>query len=230
MKTIGVLGGMGPYASLDFYRMLIEQSDGRTNDGFPHILLSNLPVPDYIEDRSREEEAVQMVEAEAQVLENAGADFLVITCNTMHLHLPRFQRAVSIPFLSMTELVVEQVARSGVKRVGILGSPTTLETRLYQDPLSDRGIETLIPNIEDQARITKAILSTVGGQSGEADVSNVLRAIDHLSVIGAEAVILGCTELPVLLRGIEASIPIFRSTEILAEASCIDIFTGKGLF
>ncbi|MAE68638.1 MAG: amino acid racemase [Candidatus Peribacteraceae bacterium] len=224
MKTIGVLGGMGPHASIDFYRLLIEKSGGQTNEGFPHILLSNLPVPDFIEDRSREEEAVQMVEEEAKRLEKAGADFLVITCNTMHVHLDRFRQAVSIPFISMIGAVVDRVQEDGIECVGLLGSPTTIASDLYQEPLKHFGIKVLIPDEEDQSFITHTIFRIIAGKADEHDRSKVCTIIDRLGEHGAQGVILGCTELPMCFRGIEASLPIFRSTEILAKEAIQSVY------
>ena len=216
MKTLGVLGGMGPSASLDFYSQMIDLSGKANNEGYPHILLSNLPVPDYISDRSREEEAVLMAEEESRKLELAGADFLVMTCNTMHLHLPRFREAVSIPFLSMIDLVCDAV---DVSCIGVLGSPTTIETNLYQDPLARRGVTTLVPEAEDQNLLTQVIFRIITGEAGDADRATVLSICDHLVSKGAESIVLGCTELPVLLREVETSVPFIRSTDILAKES-----------
>ncbi|MDP7477501.1 MAG: amino acid racemase [Candidatus Peribacteraceae bacterium] len=227
MKTIGVLGGMGPSASLDFYRMLIEQSDGQTNEGYPHILLSNLPVPDFIEDRSREEEAVQMVEDEARKLEQAGADFLVITCNTMHLHLDRFQNVVSIPFISMIDAVVDCVRGDGFDCVGLLGSPTTICSGLYQEPLKHLGIKVIIPNEGDQSFITHTIFRIIAGKADTHDSLKISMIIDRLRCAGGQGVILGCTELPLLVSEMDLSVPLFKSSEILAKRAFCEAFLRR---
>jgi len=113
MKNIlGVLGGMGPQATVRFYDLAIEKSRAMgacKNCDFPHMVISNAPVPDFISGRKDEEVAVGMIEQEIVRLENAGADFLVITCNTMHLHMERFRAKGSVPILSMIDAVVDKI-------------------------------------------------------------------------------------------------------------------------
>ncbi len=217
MKTLGILGGMGPSASLDFYRTLIEYSGAQQNHEFPHLLLSNLPVPDFIDDRSREEEAVCMVKKEAKALERAGADELVIICNTMHLYLDRFQSAVDIPFVSMIDTVVKHV-HSYSKSVGLLASPTTIASKLYQEPLHNRGVEVLVPTAKEQKMVTQSIYRTIANTQTTEDVKNIQSIADRMLKDGAEGIILGCTELPVLMRYVQGSIPFFASTDLLAHS------------
>ena len=209
---------MGPYASLDFYRMILERSAGRANSQFPHILLSNLPVPDFVQDRTYEEEAVHMVEEEARTLEKAGADFLVIICNTMHVYIERFRGAVSIPILSMIDVVAEHILAEGLDTVGILASPTTIATRLYQDTLERYGVKTLIPDKHDQGRIAQTIFHVIAGQSDQTDVECVLHIAQGLLDEGAKAILLGCTELPLLMRNAQHAFPCVASSEVLANA------------
>lgn len=234
MKTLGVLGGMGPLASIEFYTSIIKESERRgvsKNHEFPHLLISNLPVPDFISDRTREEESIQMVEEEAIRLELSGADELVIICNTMHLHLSRFQEAVSIPFISMIEVVTEY-AKNRSQTIGILGSPTTISSKLYQKPLEAAGRKVLVPTAIEQEEITQAIYRTIAGVQDQSDVEKVAFVISRLKDHGAESVILGCTELPVLLRGYKASIPLFSSIDLLVSHICDSdgYFTKKASF
>ncbi|HEY5714256.1 MAG TPA: amino acid racemase [Candidatus Gracilibacteria bacterium] len=223
-KTIGILGGMGPQASLEFYRRLIDLSIERcgadSNKSFPHMLLSNLPVPDWISDTTYQREAVDMAVEELKILEKAGADFTVLTCNTMHLFTDEYRAALKIPFLSMIDCVVEAVQVQGITKVGLLGSASLLRSTLYQNPLAEQGISTLIPQeeaFESIAQVTKRIIA---GTFSLEDKSYLLDQIERLKGKGAQGLILGCTELPLVLSSQDIDIALFSSLHILAERAC----------
>ena len=231
LPTIGILGGMGPHASLRFceelIRLSMEQHGAKRNADFPHFLLSNLPVSDFIADRSDEERAVAMVEEEAKRLEIAGADFLVIACNTMHLHIDRFRAAVTIPFLSMVDAVVREVLADGSKRVGLLGSLTTMSSNLYL-PLERAGVETIVPLPKQQHELVDIILRIIEGKKTDDDREHVRAIISGLRHRGAEGVILGCTELPMLFQKTDNrnNGVIYDSLSILARASAEKMYAG----
>jgi aspartate racemase len=229
MKTLGILGGMGPEAGLRFCDLLLQKAvadHGATkNADFPHFLLNSLPVPDLIENRDDEEKTVAMVEKGARDLRLAGADVLVMTCNTMHLFADRFQKASGLPFPSVIDAVVTSVKRDHRKKVGILGSLTTMRSRLYVDPLTRLGIEPIQPMLTEQERLVASIQRVIARQATDDDRATASEIIQSLQKRGADAVILGCTELPFIVCPEDQSLPIYDSIEILAERSCDAIYS-----
>tara|TARA_B100000315_G_scaffold204251_1_gene197523 strand:- start:192 stop:881 length:690 start_codon:yes stop_codon:yes gene_type:complete len=229
MKTLGVIGGMGPQASIRFLELVIRSCTDdfgiRENEEFPRIVLSSLPAPDIIENRDREEQAGDMLAREAKTLEQAGADFLVMTCNTMHILSDRFTSATSIPFLSIIETVTQQAQCDGRACVGLLGSETTMSSDLYKEPLREAGIDVLVPFSPERKTVVDCILSVIAGSASTEEVQVLQRMINTLKARGAEAVILGCTELPLLINQAITDVPVLDSLQILATASCKEIFT-----
>ncbi len=228
MKTLGIIGGMGPQASIRFMELVIQKCTNdfgiQKNEEFPRILLSNLPAPDIISDRSRETDAGSMIRQEALCLENAGADFLVMTCNTMHLLKKQITENVSIPFLSIIDTVVQHVVLKQIKCVGLLGSITTMTSDLYIAPLTDAGINVIIPGANDRAIVGNCIMSVIAGTSSIEDSLAIQSIIRKLERNGTGSVILGCTELPLLIRQNMTPVPILDSLDLLADASCREIF------
>ncbi len=168
MKTMGVIGGMGPQATIRFYDMVIrfflEERQATKNDDFPHILLSNLPVPDLISNKDTQEATVSMAVEEGKKLIGAGADFLVLPCNTMHLFTSVYERAFTKPFVSMIDAVVERVVENQFKRVSVLASPTTIEDKLYHKAFEKHHIQVIDPSISDQTLLLFLIRSCLANQ------------------------------------------------------------------
>ena len=221
MKTLGVVGGMGPQATIQFYQQVIDCSQSlvgaEKNDDYPHLLVSNLPVPDLIADQESEKRTVQMVKDEMVRLEQAGADLLVLPCNTMHLYQEFFMEDVHVPFLSMIDVVVDSVVADQISSVGILGSKTTMQSGLYQHPLEQQGVDVALPSESDQELVIECILHIIAGKANTKDHHRLQAVMNTLKNDGAEAIILGCTELPLLIT--EASIPLYKSLHILAETA-----------
>jgi len=228
-KTAGILGGMGPHASIRFYEAVIQKSQEQyqveKNHEFPHLLLSNLPVPDLIQDKNAMEQTVHMLHEEARKLEKAGADFLVLVCNTMHHFVD--ESAFNIPFVSMIDSVVEVVKKDGRKKVGLLASKTMTHSGMYQQQLRDRDIETLLLSESDQDELVGIILEYIANKHTSEHLKKLQTFIDSLKQAGAEAVILGCTELPLMITADISSLPVYSSSDILAERTCREIYHSK---
>lgn len=228
MKKLGVLGGMGPQASMRFYERAIaistEQYGADANHKFPHMLISNIPVPDLISSQEDEERTVAMVEEEARLLKNAGAELFAIPCNTMHLYIGRFRDATQSVFLSMIDEVVERVVSDRHKKIGVMGTQTTMRTGLYNEPLRVKGIETILPTETQQERIVEVIRRYIAGLLTQQDQADVNDVILSLADKGATAVVLGCTELPLAVDHDKSSLPLYDSLQILAEAACREMY------
>ncbi len=229
--VLGVLGGMGPQASARFYELLIQKSieifHVEMNEDFPHVLLDNIPVPDLVLSDQDRERAVVLVEQEISRLVSAGALVLAMPCNTMHLFLPRFRLGCDVLFLSMVEAVVEKVVQSSQKHVALLGSLTTMRSDLYIHPLQANGVEVLLPHHDEQMFIGALIHKVIAGQIQPHDVEQLDSIITSLQNRGAESVLLGCTELPLLAKNLDISVPVYDSLDILVSSCCAYIYSYK---
>jgi aspartate racemase len=227
-KILGVLGGMGPQASIHFYelliRMSVERHGARTNSDFPHVLIDNIPVPDLVKSKDDEDQTVAMVEEEARRLAKAGADVLAMPCNTMHLYAARFRAASALPFISMVEGVVRRVETDQKKKVGLLGTITTMNSTLYTEHLKAKNIEVNLPDKETQKKIGTVIHTIITSNFGDKEKDILKHAIDELVAKGSEGIILGCTELPLLTKDMRMEVTLYNSLQILAEDCCAYLY------
>lgn len=220
MPAIGILGGMGPQASCKLYELLIAKTarytDAAVDDDYPEIVLLNVPVPNFISDRSKMPEAKQMLIERTKLLERAGCTINGIACNTVHILLPELQAVTSVPFVSIPSLVSELILAKGYQRVGLLATPTTLISTLYDDALN--GVEIVRPN-RAFAEETEQLIYT----QMRSDITSEERAGFRQKVAAfqadmkLDAVILGCTELP-LVYGQPSSPNIIDTLEVLSDA------------
>ena len=155
-----------------------------------------------------------------QKLAAAGADFLIIGANTMHLVLDEVRARVPVPVLSLLDALVEAIQARGFRTVGLLGTRFTMEKPFYREALARHGIEVLLPNAEDRAYVNRVIYDElVAGQIRDESRQGYLRVVEELRQRGAEAVILGCTEIPLLVGEADAGLPLFDTTALHAEAA-----------
>jgi len=219
--SIGILGGMGPEASMYMYKMLIELSikhfNVKNNEDFPEIILNSVPVPDFISNNKNKNIALKILKERVKDLNKLNISYLSIACNTAHLLLENLQKDSSAPFVSMIDKVAEAVKKDNIKMVGILGSPTTLRSELYQNVLRTFNIESIIPGKAQVKLLDKIIRNIIKGKQEDNDHEVLTRIADDLLARGAEGVILGCTELPIIFP-LHLKIPVYNSVEILSMA------------
>jgi len=222
-KTIGILGGMGPMASVEFYRRLVRRTDARTDQGHVHILIDNDPsVPDRTAALLKEgswEDPVPALQAMACRLEAAGAEILAMPCNTAHAYIAQIRAAVSIPMIDMIEETASAIDRSPV---GLLATKGTTRTRLYQDAIEARGIETIVPGAEDQDTVMAVIRAIKTNEDPEEQLRRIAPVVDRLAAAGAVAAIAACTELSLLTehaRREGTKIPWIDALDVLVRAT-----------
>lgn len=222
-RTIGVIGGMGPLATADFYLRLVRATPAETDQNHLHVLIdSNAAIPDRtaaIEGRGPD--PTPMLVETAQRLVRAGAEVLAMPCNSAHAFLDAIRRAVPVPVLDMMAEVAAAAAalRPAPATVGLLATAGTVRQRLYEHALARRGIGVLLPDAAGQRVVSQAIASVKAGDTGPAVRARVRGAAADLVRAGAGAIVLGCTELPLLLDPGDAAVPILDGTEILARAA-----------
>lgn len=222
-KVIGILGGMGPYTTIDMFRRLVDLTPAKKDWEHLRIIIDNNP---KIPSRSRailygEASPVPMMIETAQNLERAGADFIVIPCNTSHHFYTEVQKSVSIPILSIIEETVDYVMKRmpQVKRLGLLSTTVTARGTLYRDAFSKRGIQVMTPDDDDQARVAEVIEEVKLGKDDDKTRAKLSDAANKLITKGAQAMIIGCTEISIVVQERDFSVPVFNSTEILAQAA-----------
>ncbi|HZZ98905.1 MAG TPA: amino acid racemase [Candidatus Saccharimonadia bacterium] len=217
--SIHVLGGMGPDASAKLYSRMIsisrEKFGVRKNQEYPDILLHSIPVPDFIEDLTQVEIAKNQIFEHMQLVKQRGGN-VGIACNTAHLLIPDltayFPKTI---FISMPVEVAQEVKKRRFKKVGILASPTTIVTGIYQQELAKLHLEFALPDFDDIDELGAIILEIVGGNLTMG--KRLLKVADRLKKKGVDALILGCTELPLVFPEYY-SLPILNSLDILANA------------
>jgi aspartate racemase len=224
MKTIGLLGGMSWESSSEYYRILNETVAARL--GGLHsadcLLYSvDFAAVEALQHAERWDELTQMMISAAQRLERGGAELLLICTNTMHRMAPEVQAAIGIPLLHIADAAGEAVKARGLHTVGLLGTRFTMEGDFYRRRLTDKfGLDVLIPEEADRETVHRVIYEElVKGEIRESSRDAYLEIITKLRSRGAEGVILGCTEIPLLVHQTDVEIPVFDTTRIHAEAA-----------
>lgn len=220
MKTIGLIGGMSWESTLSYYRILnteINRSLGGLHSA--RCLLYSVdfqPVEDCQKTGNWEESGRILAEA-ARSLERGGADFAVICTNTMHKVFDQVQAAVSIPLLHIADATIDAVRRARMDRVGLLGTAYTMEQDFYTGRFLAGGIEIVVPEPDERREINRIIFEELcRGVISETSRSCYKKAVDTLAAKGCQGVVMGCTEIGLLLRPEDARIPLFDTAEIHA--------------
>ena len=223
MKTIGVLGGMSWESSLEWYRLANERV--REQLGGHHsarIILDSLDFAEIEDLQARDDwdAAGTLLADHARGLERAGADLIVLCTNTMHLVADRIEAAIDIPFLHIADTTAAAVLGAGIRRVGLLGTAFTMEKPFYRERLEARGIEVLVPNAEQRAGVHAIIYDElVHGVIRPESRAFYREVIEDLAAQGAEGVILGCTEIELLVSAEDSPVPVFPTTALHVDAA-----------
>ncbi len=220
MKTVGIIGGMGPEATVDLYKKIIEETPAEKDQEHLHVVIDSVPqIPDRTAAIEGEAPSpVPLLQRTARNLQGAGADFLIMPCNTAHYFKEEIRQAVRIPLLDMMEITAEEIEKRGHKKVGLLATTGTLKTRLYHDPLLERGIEVEEPEPDEQRRVMAAIYSPWGIKAGhiEKPRRELHEIADALVAREVDSIIAGCTEIPLAMRAENAECRIWDATGLLA--------------
>jgi aspartate racemase len=229
MKTAGVIGGLGPAATLDFFdRILKRTKASRDQDHLRLIIDNNTQVPDRNDFmRGDGPSPIPALVASAKGLEIAGADFVVMACNTAHAFEKDLREAISVPFLSIIEVTADEVASLKPKRAGVLAVNAALSAGLYQNALKERGIEPVLLNPDSQKSFQELIYRIKGGDAGANSQRAMKTLADKLIAQGAEVVIAACTEVPLVLSQDDIDAELISSTDVLVEKTIL--FAGAEL-
>ena len=225
-KIVGVLGGMGPDATVDFMAKVIALTPADKDQDHIHMIVDQNPkVPNRQDAILADGEDPGPVMAEmAQRLETAGADFLVVPCNSAFGFAGAVAGAVSIPLVSIVDVTVE--ACDGISTVGLLATDGCLQSHVYQDAFSAAGITAELPDKDELADLMALLNSIKAGYRGESIARDMGALAAALVARGAQAIIAGCTEIPLVLDDHALDVPLISSTDVLA-ARTVAIARGE---
>ena len=222
-KTIGVMGGMGPDATIDFFRKLVDKTNAAIDQEHLHIIINNNPkVPDRQKSIAGSgPSSIPELQKTAKALEQAGADFLVMTCNTAHYYADEIIKAVSIPFVSILDASVKASLKRKpeLKRIGILAANGTINAKVYEKHFNKAGVDCIKPGKKDQARVMDIIYRVKAKQVDTKLRQEIIELANILIDNGAEMILGGCTEIPLILQEKDITVPLINSTDALVDAS-----------
>lgn len=223
-KVIGMLGGMSWESSAEYYRIVNERVQERLGGvASARCLLWSFDFAEVeeLQHQGRWDEAGTLLADAARRLEGAGAELLVLCTNTMHLLTEAIEAAVRVPLVHIADPTAEAIRAAGIARVGLLGTAFTMEQPFYRGRLEERhGLEVLVPDAEDRATVHRIIYDElVQGRVEPASRDAYRDIMARLVARGAQGIILGCTEIMLLVRPEDASVPLFDTTTLHAEAA-----------
>jgi len=231
MKTIGLIGGMSWESTALYYRQINETVKARLG-GLHSAKLVLLSV-DFAEIAALQRAgdwaaAGAFLASAARTLETAGADFLVLCTNTMHVVAPAMEAGVRIPLLHVADPTAEAIKAAGLRKVGLIGTRFTMEQSFYKNRLSEQhGLHVLVPDAADQDAVHRIIFEELClGKITETSRAEYRRVMDGLVAQGAECIILGCTEITLLVGAQDASVPLFDTTGLHAAAAAHMALSG----
>lgn len=228
-KKVGVIGGMGPAATLDFFDRILKRTKAvRDEDHLRLIIDNNTKVPSR--DAFSKGEGPSpgaAIAASARGLQDAGADFIVMACNTAHAYEADIRAAITVPFLSMIDETVAAVADLRPERVGLLAADPCLRANLYQDACRKAGLDLVLPSPESQRTLQELINRIKSGDTGETVRRSMATLAKKLEAQGAEVIVAGCTEVPIVLTADDVDCELISSTDVLVEKSIV--FAGAEL-
>ena len=230
-KIIGILGGMGPEATADLYMRIIKSTPAKRDQDHPRVIIySNSKVPDRTQAilGSGPSPLPELIRA-GKRLEEAGADFIIIPCNTAHYFIEQLQKELRIPILNMIRLSAEMVKKTypKLKKAGLLATDGTIKSNLYNKVYLEAGVEILEPRADLQADVMMAIYQCI--KAGNLIDGKVIihRVAKKLVEMGAEIVICGCTEVSLVLKEGDLPVPLLDPLQVLAEEAVAKALTEE---
>lgn len=222
MKTIGMIGGMSWESTLDYYRYLnegVKQKLGGMHSARCLLYSVDFEEIERYQHQGQWELATAIMVDAAQRLERGGADFLIICTNTMHKMALEVQDAVNIPLLHIVDAAAKAICDAGIRKVGLLGTRFTMEEEFYRGRLQKlHGLEVLVPNLEERVLVHDVIYSELClGKIDNQSRLQYKKIITNLALQGAQGIILGCTEIGMLIKPEDSPIPLFDTTRLHAQ-------------
>ncbi len=221
MKVIGLIGGMSWESSAEYYRLINQETRNRLgglNSAKVLMYSVNHHEVNELEDKDRWEELIEIMVESARRLEKGGADFILICCNAMHRIAEQIQNAIKIPLIHIADAAAEAVKHARLSSIGLLGARAVMEEEFFKNNLISADLKVLIPAENDREFINDVIFNQLAyGKIVEESRERTLEIIKRLKTAGSQGVILGCTELPLLIREEDSVLPLFDTLRLHAQ-------------
>ena len=227
MKTVGIIGGLGPETTAEFYLDVIFSCQKKSKTSRPAIIIASVPLPYKIEEdlimkNEGAERCIPFLVNEAKRLEKADADFIVMPCNSLHVFIKEIRDAVDIPVLSIIEETVKFLKKNNLNKVGIVSTSATIKNKLYENAFAKNKIGYETPDDFQQAKMGKFILNLVTGMQNNKDREELIQIIDDFTKKNVDCVVLACTDLQLLIPQ-HQKLKIFDTMKILADTTVEEI-------
>ncbi len=220
-KTIGIIGGMGPLATCDLFKKIIENTDASCDQEHARVVIdNNTEIADRTEAilNNGKDPLPEMIKS-AEGLEQMGADVIIMPCNTAHYFIKEISSSVDIPVLNMIEETAKEAKKQGITKAGLLATDGTCKAGVYDAVFEPMGIELIKPEGEDQQAVMDVIYKGIKASNYKIDLSGFYKTLDDLFEKGAQVLILGCTELPLAFDVFDIDRPSIDPTLVLAKAA-----------
>lgn len=220
-KTIGIIGGMGPAATCDLMEKIIASTDAKDDQGHIHICVDcNTNIPDRTKAilNHGQNPIPEMVKSGIR-LESMGANLLIMPCNTAHYFYDELTKYLDIPFLNMPLETAKYLKKMGVKKVGILATDGTVQSKIYDKNLKNQGIEAIYPSVQNQKLVMSLIYDCVKSHNKDYAEIPIKNIVEELVNNGAEKIILACTELPIAFKNLGLDKNCIDPTLVLARSA-----------
>jgi len=229
MKTIGMIGGTGRPSTLEYYRIINQETNRRLGGlNSAKILLSsfNYGEIDLLNKKEDHAGVYKLVLDAAQRLKRASVDFIIICANTMHQYVDALETETGLKVVHIADATAKEIKRKNLSKIGLLGTRFTMEMDFYTNRFSQFGIESLVPEKTDRDFIHSAIMNELLKEEFKPETKNkFLSIINKLQEKGASGIVLGCTEIPLLIKQQDTDLPVFNTLEIHAKAA-VDFALG----
>jgi len=222
MKRLGIIGGLGPETGCRFL-LSVNNKFRKLNNCQPDLVLENLPVSAVAESRiingKLSKEHFDLLVKAVKNLNKSEVDFIFIPCNTVHVFINKLRRLSKVRIVSIIEKTSKECKRLNLSKVGIIGSTKTIKSKLHFNELKKSGIKAISPEKNDQVKISKIIIKIIHNKANKKDELFLFKLILKLKQKGAEAIILACTDLPLLVSQEKSTLPLINTLEILANSA-----------
>jgi aspartate racemase len=223
MKTLGLIGGISWVSTIDYYKQIsLEFNKKLGGSDYGKLIIYSLNYQEVINNNSKGnfEATYKLVQDAAINLKFAGATAIVICANTLHMFADRIEETVKLPLVHTVKATANEINKQGLKKVGLLGTKATMEMAFYKDILTSYGIESIIPDEADRNFVHEKIFSELGKEIFTTETkAGYLSVINKLLNKGAEGLILGCTEIPLIIKQSDCNVPVFDTGFIHSKAA-----------
>ena len=231
MKSVGIIGGLGPETTAEFYLEVVFNCQKINKDQRPLVVISSVPLlfeieRDLIATNTGKERYIPFLIEEAVRLEKSGVDFLVMPCNSLHVFIEEIRNAVSIPVLSIVDETIRYMQEYEFKKVGLISTSATVKNSVYENELRKHQIDFVVPNNLEKAKMDKIIQRLIDGQQLNSDREEIIETAHHLAGSGVDCIALACTDLQLLLPNSD-KVPIFDTMKVLANATVREILVDE---